>query len=338
MLEALPGSRRCHRKCAAATAVAFVGVALARAQSRATPASFCGLNVRVAAALQQRSQAVQRHATYNMDSSISPTAPFLTLTETKPRQERKLSAKKRRQAEKLAAARVMPAPAEDAEELVQQLRDMEKSPLRGLEHLQHMLSFLDQALRTSAFSAAAAACAVCVLATRQPGRRSSQEIVELQGSLVPGGLANRGSDLLGAADASGSSIGASLAANALFSVASCKGEIPQLLALAMPLALHAKRAGLDEMRPRDVAYLLWATAQLREDVPELQAELLPMLIVERKVQGLKKSMAPDLHARVNSALSELRKDPFLRDEVLPGLRGGRPIGMSTAGGKWPNYL
>lgn len=126
-------------------------------------------------------------------------------------------------------------------------------------------------------------------------------------------VASRGVELLEAAPPENANV--DLVFETIFNIAEMKGLVPQLMPLLPPLTLLA-RSGVDDVDAMKVARVIWAIAELRNDLPALRDTLLPTLILHKSWRRWKMFWLqnnPTEHSRVLNALNKMKNEvPYLR--------------------------
>lgn len=321
MAKALPSCQ--HRARHVARAGFAISAAVAAAAGSGTAEAFLGVvlaPLRLAAPATWLPAKGAPRTTPALRAIVGGCGPFLVYEELKtPRPRRNVKRRRGKLWEykdgvwvKLEEPVPEIEPSEEPRELARQLGEARQAGC--------LLPFLEAALAGPAFGASHVALAVHTLVAQQQHMRPAA-VAAMREHPAIATLALRGRQLM---EASSERLDAWLVASALRGVAQLSPELPELRsALAVPLAQRALEAA-DEMIARQVAWVVWATAELWEHfgeaAPELQEALLPRFLSEQRWQGIRtylRRAAPEEDAIMRRALLKLKREvPQLR-EVLP---------------------
>jgi len=205
----------------------------------------------------------------------------------------------------------LPSPSEDRSSLLMQLEETSKA--------QRLLTFLEAAVHSPALDKFVAARALCLLTIQRPSL-NNEELIRLGSQ--PGLIAlvakmeellKRSDDVKGESDTGG--LGPRWSALVLQALAVFK-DVPVLHKLVVPVAEDAAIAAAD-MNNQQVALCVWAVAELKEVSRLLQDNLLPLMVQNNRILGVRaylKVKAPFEHSLLKQGILKLRRDvPYLRD-------------------------
>lgn len=211
-------------------------------------------------------------------------------------------------ASKLRNGDQLPNPSEDRSTLLRQLEETQKA--------QNLLPFLEAAVHSPALDQYVAARALCLLSMQRPSL-SSDELTRLTSQPGLMALVTKMVELLtrDESESSNSGLGPRWSALVLQALAVYK-DVPVLHKLVVPVAEEAAIAAAD-MNNQQVALCVWAVAELKELSRLLQDNLLPLMVQNNRILGVRaylKVKAPFEHSLLKQAILKLRRDvPYLRD-------------------------
>lgn len=195
-------------------------------------------------------------------------------------------------------------PSDDPGELAKQIRRSKVA--------QRLLAFLETAVLSPAFSADHLALTIHRL-VMQRCTLSKEDLGALKDLPVLTTVAIRGKELLDASRPQ--DMNAGLIAKALQGLAVYKDDMPQLRGLIEPFAAHARQV-VEDMDAKEVSFVIWAVSELRECVPGLQDEVLPLFAEPKRLQSARvflQRWSPQDYGAMRTALLKLQKEvPYLR--------------------------